>query len=66
MISDCLPLLLGSGGSAYGGLSGIVEAEEEEFGVLVGQAQVGQQVPDCISIVSAAHIFISESTYTNQ
>lgn len=34
------------GYGAYSGLSGIVETEEEEFGVLVGQAQVGQQVPD--------------------
>ena len=30
----------------YGGLAGIVEAEEEKFGVLVGEAEGGQDVPD--------------------
>jgi hypothetical protein len=28
-------------------LASIVEAEEEEFGMLVEQAEVGQDVPDC-------------------
>jgi hypothetical protein len=25
----------------------VVEAEEEEFGVLVGQTEVGEDLPDC-------------------
>lgn len=31
-----------------GGFAGVVEAEEEEFGVFVCQAQLGQHVPDCV------------------
>jgi hypothetical protein len=34
-------------GDAYGGFAGIVETEEEEFGVLVGEAEGGQNIPDC-------------------
>jgi hypothetical protein len=34
-------------GDAYGGFAGIVETEEEEFGVLVGEAEGGQDIPDC-------------------
>ena len=34
-------------GCAYCSLSGVVETEEEQFGVLVSQAQAGQHVPDC-------------------
>ncbi len=33
------------GGATYGGLAGVIEAEEEEFGVLVGQPEGGQHVP---------------------
>jgi hypothetical protein len=37
---------VGGVGGAYGGFAGIVEAEEEKFGVLVGEAEGGQDVPD--------------------
>lgn len=37
---------VGGVGGAYGGFAGIVEAEEEEFGVLVGEAEGGQDIPD--------------------
>ena len=29
------------------GLAGIVETEEEELGVLVGEPEVGEDIPDC-------------------
>ena len=37
--------------STNGGLAGVVEAEEEEFGVLVGQPELGQHIPDYASSV---------------
>jgi hypothetical protein len=49
-------------GDAYGGFAGIVKAEEEEFGVLVGEAEGGQDIPDwrkpygCLVIRSFAHL----------
>lgn len=36
----------GRGWNAHGGLAGIVEAEKEELGVFVGEAELGQYVPD--------------------
>jgi hypothetical protein len=37
---------------AYSSLAGVIEAEEEQFGVLVGQSKAGQHVPDCaLSVV---------------
>lgn len=50
--------------STYSGFSGIVETEEEQFGMLVGQAQVGEQVPDC-NAVSASAIVVSEISLPN-
>lgn len=41
-------------GCAYSGLAGIVEAQEEQLCVLVGEAKVGQNIPDC-EWVSISH-----------
>jgi hypothetical protein len=34
-------------------LACVVEAEEQQLGVLVREAQVGQDLPDCVCMVSA-------------
>ena len=38
---------------SYCCLSRIVQTEEEEFGVLVGQAKLRQDIPDC-ALISAS------------
>lgn len=44
------------GEGTHGGLAGIVEAEEEEFGVLVREAQLGQDIPDCALVNIHIHL----------
>lgn len=39
----------------YGGLSRVVEAQEEEFCVFVGKTKAGQHVPDCITCQHSFH-----------
>ena len=45
---------------AYGGFAGVVEAEEEEFGVLVGQTQLGQHIPDCGRLIVSSVVLQSD------
>ena len=41
-------------GEAHGGLASIIETEEEEFCVFVREAEIGEQVPDCIDMLMSA------------
>jgi len=59
---------------AYGGLAGVIKAEEQQFGVFVRQTELGQHVPDCVdrSIVSPdarerkLGLVATDGTYTSR
>lgn len=57
-----------------GGLASIIETEEEEFGVFVGQAELGEDIPDYSTTLSVfRHVVwrvkiarLMVETYTSQ